>query len=320
MAKSDRDRNSGGGGASGGGGGRENDRRNRRSDNDNRFKEDLRQEIDRDKERNQRDHQQNRAMGNSGNRYDNERQRDGRYGRGRLTMERDNRRMNDMDRDRDRDRDRYNDRQRNYRDDRRGNADQSRKRREEKNDKFVGSLSEGQKQDRESHSSDSDIGDIKLDDEDDEEKIIEMRRKKREELLKKLAVASKDSSPVKTKAIERYSDESNDVIFVEEPSKKPQPTSFKNVINKSHRRDSDEAITPPLPEQEKPDDTKPSDTKPDENAKPNVAPAPKRNDWDMFAEQDIDSNFDVSNAFAFFVPFHSQIDFPISNPHRARAQ
>lgn len=281
--KSDRERVSG----AGGGGGRENDRRNRRSDNDNRFKEDLRQEIDRDKERNNRDQHQPRGMGNSANRYD-DRQRDGRYGRNRYSMERerDGRRMNDM---------RYNDRQRNYRDDRqRGNAEQSRKRREEKNDKFMGSLSEGQKPDRESNSSSgSDIGDIKLDDEDEEEKIIEMRRKNREELLKKLAVTSKDSSPVK-KSVERFSDESNDVIFVETPPKKQQqPTSFKNVINKSQNRhsDQDDAITPPLPEK-----TKPDDAKPDENPKPNVAPAPKRNDWDMFAEQDIDSNFDVSHS------------------------
>lgn len=296
--KSDRDRVSGAGGGGGGGGGaggRENDRRNRRSDNDNRFKEDLRQEIDRDKERNSRDQHQPRGMGNIGNRYD-ERQRDGRYGRSRYSMERDRdgRRMNDMDRDGYRDRDRYNDRQRNYRDDRqRGNAEQSRKRREEKNDKFMGSLSEGQKPDRESNSSsDSDIGDIKLDDEDEEEKIIEMRRKNREELLKKLAVTSKESSPVK-KSMERFSDESNDVIFVETPPKKQQPTSFKNVINKSRNRhsDQDDVITPPLPEK-----TKPDDAKADENPKPNVAPAPKRNDWDMFAEQDIDSNFDVSHS------------------------
>lgn len=47
----------------------------------------------------------------------------------------------------------------------------------------MGSLSEGQKQDKESTSG-SDVGDIDIDDEDEEEKIIEMRRKKREELLK----------------------------------------------------------------------------------------------------------------------------------------
>lgn len=310
FAKSDRERASGGrsdsvsvsGSGGGVGGARENDRRNRRSDNENRFKEDLRQEIDRDKERIQREQQQQRTVGNSGNRYDNnERQRDGgrdgRFGRNRYSMERDRERgrdsyrMNDMDRDRDRDRerDRYNDRQRNYRDDRRGYFEPQRKRREEKNDKFMGSLSEGQKPDRaSSSSSDSDVGDIKLDDEDEEEKIIEMRRKKREELLRKLAGASKETSPVK-KSIERFSDESNDVIFVEEPSKKQQPTSFKNAINKSHNRSVDEANTPPLPETTKLDDAK-------ADAKMNVAPAPKRNDWDMFAEQDIDSNFDVSHS------------------------
>lgn len=59
----------------------------------------------------------------------------------------------------------------------------SRKRKDDKNDKYMGSLSEGQNQHKES-SSGSEVGDIDIDDEDEEEKIIEMRRKKREELLK----------------------------------------------------------------------------------------------------------------------------------------
>lgn len=44
-------------------------------------------------------------------------------------------------------------------------------------------MSEGLKQQKES-SSDSELGDIDIDDEEDEEKIIEKRRKQREELLK----------------------------------------------------------------------------------------------------------------------------------------
>lgn len=81
------------------------------------------------------------------------------------------------------------------RDNRRGNRSRSRKRderyrgnddgsRKQKEDKFMGSLSEGQKAEEKGSSSESELGDIKLDDEDDEEKIIEMRRKKREELVK----------------------------------------------------------------------------------------------------------------------------------------
>lgn len=60
--------------------------------------------------------------------------------------------------------------------------DLSRKKKEERSDKYMGSLSEGQK--HKESSSGSEVGDIDIDDEDEEEKIIEMRRKKREELLK----------------------------------------------------------------------------------------------------------------------------------------
>lgn len=152
----------------------------RRSDNENRFKEDLRKEIDRDKERNYRDNQRRR---------DNVRAPERRDGnKSRYSIERDNRRQSARSRSRDRDRNnRGNMRSRNERDDRyrssgNGNNDY-RRRRDDKNDKFVGSLSEGQKPERDS-SSESDIGNLNLDDDDDEEKIIENRRKKREELLK----------------------------------------------------------------------------------------------------------------------------------------
>lgn len=60
--------------------------------------------------------------------------------------------------------------------------DASRKRKDDRNDKYMGSLSEGQK--HKESSSGSELGDIDIDDEDEEEKIIEMRRKKREELMK----------------------------------------------------------------------------------------------------------------------------------------
>lgn len=168
----------------------------RRSDNDNRYKEDLRKEIDREKERIVRDNQRRRGDRDSG--------RGDRRERSRYSMERDQRRpgrsgsrggsRDRFDRRFDRDRDNYDrnrfmrDRSRNERDDRyrysgNGGGDY-RKRREEKNDKFVGSLSEGQKIERDS-SSDSEVTNVNIaDDDDDEEKIIEQRRKKREELLK----------------------------------------------------------------------------------------------------------------------------------------
>lgn len=66
--------------------------------------------------------------------------------------------------------------------------DSSRKRKDERSDKFMGSLSEGQK--HKESSSGSELGDIDIDDDDEEEKIIEMRRKKREELMKVRVVVS----------------------------------------------------------------------------------------------------------------------------------
>lgn len=46
-------------------------------------------------------------------------------------------------------------------------------------------------------------------------------------------------------------------------------------------------------EEEEPQDTKSSESF-DDNAAKNSAVKEKRNDWDMFADQDVDSNFDVS--------------------------
>lgn len=168
----------------------------RRPDNENRYKEDLRKEIDREKERIVRDNQRRRGDRDTGVRGD-------RRERSRFSMEREQRRSirsrsrggsRDRDRRFDRDRDNWDrnrfmrDRSRNDREDRyrysgNGGGGDYRKRREEKNDKFVGSLSEGQKIERDS-SSDSEVANLDIADDDDEEKIIEQRRKKREELLK----------------------------------------------------------------------------------------------------------------------------------------
>lgn len=76
------------------------------------------------------------------------------------------------------------------RDEKHRSEDASRKRKDERSDKYMGSLSEGQK--HKESSSGSEVGDIDIDEEDEEEKIIEMRRKKREELMK---VIQKDLKP-----------------------------------------------------------------------------------------------------------------------------
>lgn len=170
----------------------------RRPDNENRYKEDLRKEIDREKERIVRDNQRRRGDRDSGGRGGGDRRE-----RSRFSMDRENRRSirsrsrggsRDRDRRFDRDRDNWdrnrfmrgrsrNDREDRYRYSGNGGGGDYRKRREEKNDKFVGSLSEGQKIERDS-SSDSEVANLDIADDDDEEKIIEQRRKKREELLK----------------------------------------------------------------------------------------------------------------------------------------
>ncbi len=290
---------------------REQDKMKQRRNDDNRNKEDLRREIDRDKERSFRDRRRDGGGGGGGGRMDGRFNRDrNRYstdGRGNRSRSRDRYDRDNMDRGRDRDRG--------------GN-----RKREEKNDKFVGSLSEGQKADKES-SSDSEIGDIKVndnEDEDDEEKIIEMRRKKREELLKKLATSQvvSQSEPRSTRT-----DSDEDVVFVQNdppavkktltppapiakapPVKQISPTDQRPVVI-----DDIESTTPPLPAGMLPLKlaAKPEiSTKSEENVinqegtdgdlinhdKVNKIKdqATKRSEWDMFAEQDNYSNFDVS--------------------------
>lgn len=298
---------------------RDQDKMKQRRNDDNRNKEDLRREIDRDKERCFRDRRRD-----GGGRMDGRFNRD----RNRYSMEGDRRgnqrsrsrdRYDNMDRGRDRDR---------------GN-----RKREEKNDKFVGSLSEGQKADKES-SSDSEIRDIKVNDneEDDEEKIIEMRRKKREELMKKLATSQVVSHQ---EPGSNRTDSDEDVVFVQNdpPAVKktltpPAPitqaakqvTPPETVVIDSF--DDIESTTPPLPagmlplktvkmvaavtkpepEPEVPPTTEEITTNPEGNDSDlinhdkvnKIKEATKRSEWDMFAEQDNYSNFDVS----IFRPAH----------------
>lgn len=91
-------------------------------------------------------------------------------------------------------------------------------------------------------------------------------------------------------------DESNDVIFIEEPG----PKSFKNLFSQDQRKTETKiSTTPPLntsfdPEKDKQHKENAAKTKNDGNG------TTKRADWDMFAEQDIDSNFDVSSTPSAF--------------------
>lgn len=248
----------------------------RKRDNENRYKEDLRREINRDK-----DLERNRRGGNEPARNRRSRSREGgvrRYddfydrNRGR-SAERDrrNRDMRDQrnrrDSSRDRNSRRYGDRDR----DRKGKSD---------NDKFKDSLSEGLKHDKEASSSDSEIGDIKMDDEEDEETIIERRRKKREELLKKFGAPSEDSNPIQSIESTPVIKPDDEPIFLDTP-KIPKEESRAATPN------IEASMTPPIEdlkikEQEREDLAK-------EKAKTKET---KKPDWDMFAEQDIDSNFD----------------------------
>lgn len=102
-------------------------------------------------------------------------------------------------------------------------------------------------------------------------------------------------------------DESNDVIFVDEPG----PKSFKNILAQDQRKIDVKkstitiittATTPLLPLlpsiQTDLDDEKDKDKEHKDliKSKTDGNGATKRTDWDMFAEQDIDSNFDVSDG------------------------
>lgn len=230
--------------------------------------------------------------------------------RGRYSMERDRRGGQARSRSRDR-----NDRMRGRDSNRYG------KRKEEKKDKFVGSLSEGQKPDKDT-TSESDYGDAPdpvYDDEDDEEKIIEMRRKKREELLKKLAKTT-DARPTnapKAKPISPAVDNDDCIILeTEKPSngkdrpkisaaKEPPPIIKPPPIVKQPPPKVPIAATPTKVEQTPPESTTPPlppghfnkfgpAAAEEVNPQAIKSKETKKNDWDMFAEQDCDSNFDVS--------------------------
>ena len=255
----------------------------RKRDNDNRFKEDLRKEINRNKdlERTRRPEQPRRRRSRS--REAEVRRYDDYYDRNRRSMDRDRRNRDRRDsprsrRDSSRDRNsrRYFDKEK----DRRGKADA---------DKYKDSLSEGLKRDKESSSSESEIADIKFDEEEDEEKIIERRRKQREELLKKLGAPSEDSNTMQsvdsTPVLKNIDDE---VIFLETPKISTQES-------RAATPSVEISLTPPI--QDLNNKIREQEKEREELAKEKLkAKETKKGDWDMFAEQDLDSNFDSPSA------------------------
>lgn len=79
----------------------------------------------------------------------------------------------------------------------------------------------------------------------------------------------------------------------------PQDVETPKELDKSKGRDLvnevDDSMTPPLSIRAT---SIPGEDDVTENALKVAAAAPKKNEWDMFAEQDLDSNFDVSNNSA----------------------
>lgn len=240
---------------------REDDRRKR--ENENRYKEDLRKELNREKER---EMERRRRRRSSRDRYEDDLQdrRDDRRREEDRRFRRESPIRGDFRR-RDNSRDRRR-RDEPYRPDRD-------RRRKPDNDKFKDSLSEGLRHDQKSESSDEEIPDIKLNsDEEDEEKIIEQRRKQREELLKKLGQQNEDSCTFQSvDSTPNLKPTEEEPIFMDTPKSRDE-----DIVEKSNFPQS---LTPPMDDE--------VDSKKKEKTKES-----KKGDWDMFAEQDIDSNFD----------------------------
>lgn len=257
----------------------------RKRDNDNRYKEDLRSEINRDKdmERTRRPEPPRRRRSRS--REQEPRRYDDYYDRNRRSMDRRDGRNRDR-RDSPRNR-RDSSRDRNYR--RFGDRERERKGKTD-SDKYKDSLSEGLKRDKDSSSSDSEIADIKIDEEEDEEQIIERRRKQREELLKKFEAPSEDSNTMQSvNSSPVLKNSEDDVIFLDTPKTQQKEESRATTPT------VDASMTPPIEDLN-------NKVKEEENEREDLAKEKlkvketKRGDWDMFAEQDIDSNFDSPSA------------------------
>ncbi|XP_068142246.1 serine/threonine-protein kinase PRP4 homolog [Drosophila tropicalis] len=245
----------------------------------NHHMEDLRQEINRDKQRERREHSRERRPNQSGTaamagrprerERERDRDRDNRFQRAqrshsRSKFESDRRRERERQLEqRDRGRGGGGERgpQRGGNHDRANNSDR---------DRYKGSLSEGQKMQEDKDSTDEEINlDIDIEDDDDEERIIEQRRKKREELLKKLGTASPDRVSRKSNSYESDSSAT--------PRRSPTPLKGEEddpVKESNHQDEKSDHLQPDQPQKFK----------------------EKRNEWDMFADQDVDSNFDSPNT------------------------
>ncbi|KAL9896988.1 pre-mRNA processing factor 4 kinase isoform 1-T5 [Glossina fuscipes fuscipes] len=279
--------------------------RHREKYDQNRQKEDLRQEINRDKQRErknsrerdrkgreERPRQQDRGTQRVRER---ERVRDLNREHERWMRERSHSRSKaESDQKRERERDRERERTRIGKNRDRGN------RSERERDHYRGSLSEGQNAQQNESTSDEDTNmDIDInEDDDDEEKIIEMRRKQREELLKKLGASNNKTTPsyndfqeqgsaVKDiKEDYRLSQDRNDNGCRQSHSCSPasSSTSYRN-----HAEDVN-SMGDPKEQQQRQQYQK--------NGKGNAITTnkEKRAEWDMFADQDVDSNFDSPNT------------------------
>lgn len=293
---------------------REEQRRQREHEEYNRRMAEERYERERARERErerERDRDRERARGRQRDRDRSmERYRNSRDGR--RSMDRGGRRFSSRDRNRmrsrSRDREREREREDRIRYDRDRNRRDGRSKRKPEDDKYKDSLSEGLKEQKES-STDSEIGDIDIDDEEDEEKIIEKRRKQREELLKKLGATNEDSntasevpepSPIieicrESKVLQKEDSPSNHTVETHKNVEEDffvidEPSTLKPKIVKDSQNVS---LTPPIPNSRvSVEDQK--EMLEDERLKQDKTI--KRAEWDMFAEQDIASNYDSPNT------------------------
>ncbi|KAL5292360.1 PRPF4B family protein [Megaselia abdita] len=209
-----------------------------RHENDNRYKEDLRREINREKERDRRSDDRGRRF-DTRDRNDRDRRRERSHSRSKAESDRRREREREKDNLETSNRDRK-------------NSTNSKK------DRYRDSLSEGQENKRVQESSSSEEeANIDIKEDEDEEMIIEQRRKQREELLKKLA-AKNSIEPKNGKE-----EESMSPIFIDETTN----SNFTPPVDEEKTT----VVTVPVKEKEI---------------------STKRTEWDMFADQDVDSNFD----------------------------
>ncbi|GAB0099841.1 serine/threonine-protein kinase prp4 [Sergentomyia squamirostris] len=249
-----------------------------RREQDNRQKPDLRRELERDRERAYRERERMRR---------HERQEMDRRSRNRDQYFQ--RRGRSHERAMGRNRSDGRDRQRDRRD------------RDTDKDKYKDSLSEGQihPRNRKDSSTDSEIGDIDIKDDEDEEKIIEQRRKRREELLKKLGAGSEESNqaiPSREPSLSHTVDSTPRARTPVEPPKKAPSVAEKSPEERK-MPSLDDSLTPPIPPTRKDLQAKIQEKMLQPEAKPKAKDAKennilKRGEWDMFAEQDLASNYD----------------------------